>query len=328
MHKGGIYNDMARHGTKIFFALCIVLALFLAVFASQGALQVMESAKASDAQAENAFVSSDILAESSDPALKAGFVPHKALYDIKLSGKKSGSQIVNIAGQMMYEWESGCQGWTANHKFNLIYEYADSPPMRITSDFSTYELFDGGSFNFVAQRKRDGEIFEELRGNAKLVENGAGEIAFRVPPDVTYELPAGSLFPMQHTLAVQENIRAGKKFFNATIFDGSDQDGPVEINAFIGGKELDGAKIAPKGDEIDAALLDTKAQEVRLAFFPLSNQEAGAEYEMSLVFHENGIISDMNVDYNDFSVTQKLVALEAKPLGDLCGAGKEGAESN
>jgi hypothetical protein len=229
---------------------------------------------------------------------------------------------------MMYEWESGCQGWTSNHKFDLIYEYADSPPMRITSDFSTYEPFDGGNFNFVAQRKRDGELFEELRGDATLKGDGAGEISFRVPPDVTYELPAGSLFPMQHTLAVHENIRAGKKFFNATIFDGSDQDGPVEINAFIGGKELDGAKVAPKGDMIDATLLDTKAQEVRLAFFPLSNQEAGAEYEMSLIFHDNGIISDMNVDYDDFSVTQKLVALEAKPITDLCEPEKDAAESN
>jgi hypothetical protein len=31
---------------------------------------------------------------------------------------------------------------------------------------------------------------------------------------------------------------------------------------------------------------------------------------MSLVFHENGLISDMLIEYDDFSVTQKLVALE------------------
>ena len=216
---------MARHGTKIFFALCVVIALLLALFASQGASQILETAKTAGAEggaeksAQNAFIAPDILAETNDPALQAGFVPHKALYDIKLSGKKSGSQIVNIAGQMMYEWESGCQGWTSNHKFNLTYEYADSPPMRITSDFSTFEPFDGSNFNFVAQRKRDGELFEELLGNATLGEEGAGQITFRMPPDTTYDLPAGSMFPMRHTLAVQDNIRAGKKFFNATTFN-------------------------------------------------------------------------------------------------------------
>ena len=31
-------------------------------------------------------------------------VPHKALYDIKMVSKDSGSQILNISGQMFYEW--------------------------------------------------------------------------------------------------------------------------------------------------------------------------------------------------------------------------------
>ena len=311
---------MTRHGTKIFFALCILIVFLLAVFASQGASQMLEAVKSKGEEGgvTQAFITPEIKSITKDPAIQAGFVPHKALYDIKLSGKKSGSQIVNITGQMMYEWETGCQGWTSNHKFNLIYEYADSPPMRITSDFSTYELFDGSSFDFYSQRKRDGETFELLRGHANIGEGEAGDIIYKVPPDLTYDLPAGSLFPMRHTLAVQDNIHAGKKFFNATIFDGSDQDGPVEINAFIGGKEIAGADVAPKGKEIDASLLDTKAHEVRLAFFPLSGQEASADYEMSLIFHENGIISDMDVDYHDFSVSQKLVALESKPVTDLC----------
>jgi len=311
---------MARHSTKIFFALCFVIALLLALFASQGASQMLESNKFAGAQsnAHNVRIAPEIIAQTNDPALQAGFVPHKALYDIKLSGKKSGSQIVNIAGQMMYEWESGCQGWTSNHKFNLIYEYADSPPMRITSDFSTYEPFDGGSFNFAAQRKRNGEIFEELRGDAQIAKEGTGNITFRLPPDINYDLPAGALFPMRHTLAVLENIRAGKKFFNAIIFDGSDQDGPVEINAFIGGKDVGEAYSIPDREEIDGSLLNTNAHKVRLAFFPLSKQETAADYEMSLIFHDNGIISDMSVDYQDFSVTQKLTALESKPVMSIC----------
>ena len=31
---------------------------------------------------------------------------------------------------------------------------------------------------------------------------------------------------------------------------------------------------------------------------------------MTLLFHDNGIISDMEIDYQDFSVSQTLVALE------------------
>jgi hypothetical protein len=33
--------------------------------------------------------------------------------------------------------------------------------------------------------------------------------------------------------------------------------------------------------------------------------------------HENGVISDMLIEYDDFSVTQKLIALE--PVKSTCG---------
>ena len=46
-----------------------------------------------------------------------------------------------------------------------------------------------------------------------------------------------------------------------------------------------------------------------------------------LIFHENGVISDMYVDYGNFSVTQKLTAIE--PLGDACDAqGKKDMKLN
>jgi hypothetical protein len=34
---------------------------------------------------------------------------------------------------------------------------------------------------------------------------------------------------------------------------------------------------------------------------------------MGMVFHENGIISDMTIEYDDFTVKQKLVSLEKLP---------------
>ena len=73
--------------------------------------------------------------------------PHKALYDINLVATRSGSQVVNISGKMFYEWAPTCDAWITDHRFSLFYEYADSPAMRVTSDFSTFETFDGTGFN-------------------------------------------------------------------------------------------------------------------------------------------------------------------------------------
>ena len=82
------------------------------------------------------------------------------------------------------------------------------------------------------------------------------------------------------------------------------------------------AAIVPASPKIDPALLKTKAWNVRMAFFTPDKNQADPDYEMNAVFHENGIISDMLIDYNDFSVTQKLAALEKLPP-DECKGGKQ-----
>lgn len=250
-----------------------------------------------------------------DAAKEAGFAAHKALYDIKLSGTKSGSQIINISGQMFYEWQSTCDAWTSDHRFNLFYEYADSPAMQITSDFSTYESFDGKTMNFTSLRRRDGQLFEELRGQALLTDEGKGEAVYSLPKDLVFDMPGGTLFPMGHSLHVLDSIRNGKKFYKAVIFDGSDEDGPVEINTFIG-KEVAIPDSLTSSGKVDKALISSPARTVRLAFFPLNDVSSTSDYEMTIVFHENGIISDMAIEYEDFSVSQKLVALE--PLASSC----------
>ena len=247
--------------------------------------------------------------QSSGHEKYAGFAPHKALYDIKLAGTKSGSQIVNISGQMLYEWQPTCEAWVSNHRFNIVYEYADTPPLNITSDFSTYESYDGSSLDFTSQRKRNGELFEELRGRAEIESGKAGTANFTIPEGLKHELPVGTMFPIRHTYEVAKKVAEGEKFFNAVIYDGSDEDGPVEVNSFIG-KEVNALARIKESPNLDMALINTPAHSVRLAFFPLNAPEASSDYEMDLVFHENGVISDMIIDYDDFSVSQRLTAIE------------------
>ncbi len=251
-----------------------------------------------------------------DPAREAGFIPHKALYDIYLSSKKSSAKVANIHGKMVYEWQPSCDAWVSSHHFDVTYEYAETPPMRITSDFSTYESFDGKGFNFTSQRKREGLVFEELRGNVVAQDTDyPNEAVYSIPEDLVFELPEGTLFPMAHTLDVLDKIKGGQKFYNATMFDGSDEEGPVDINSFIGKS----ASFTPDEEykkHIDTTLVENEAWKLRLAFFPLSSFEETSDYEMSVIFHENGVISDMEIEYDDFSVVQKLVAIEK--LGSNC----------
>lgn len=234
--------------------------------------------------------------------------PHRALYDIKLVATHSGSQILNISGKMFYEWKPSCEAWITDHRFNLFYEYADSPGMNITSDFSTFENFSGDDFNFTSRRKRDGELYQELRGHAS-VAGDAPAAVFSVPEGLTYDLTPETLFPMGHTMEMIRQARQGNKFFSAAVFDGSDEEGPVEINTFIGAPVNAMAVLKPSPN-LDMSLVNTPAWKVRMAVFPQSDPAASSDYEMSMVFHDNGVISDMLIEYDNFSVTQKLVAIE------------------
>lgn len=233
--------------------------------------------------------------------------PHKALYDIILVSRSSGSQIANIRGEMYYETNRTCEAWVTDHRFNLTYEYADSPAMRIKSDFSTYEYFDGNEFHFSTRRHRDGQLYEEFRGAAE-TDEGFKKARFNIPHGTRYDLKRETLYPMAHTVELAEKALAGKKFYKAVIFDGSDSDGPVEINSFIGSMVEQEDFI--QGEKIDSDLLGASAWNVRMAAFPLEESGSFADYEMSMVFHQNGIVSDMVIDYDNFSVRQKLVALE------------------
>jgi hypothetical protein len=250
-------------------------------------------------------------------AIAKGLAPHKAVYDVDLVATHSGSQIINIRGKMTYEWKPGCDAWITDHRFQLSYDYADAAAMKIVSDFSTYETLDGKDFDFTSRRKRDGEMYQDIRGHAKVGEKG-GEAVYSRPADLKYELSKGALFPMGHTLELISHAKAGDKFYSAEVFDGSDEDGPIEINSFIGKQAT--VKAPEKGSKVDGSLLTGPAWNVRMAVFPVKDQEEESDYEMSLVFHENGIISDMLIEYDDFSVKQKLVSLEKIPA-ESCESG-------
>lgn len=248
-------------------------------------------------------------------ASPGGLVPHKAVYDIDLVATHGGAQIINISGKMSYEWKPSCEAWVTDHAFELFYEYADSPGMRINSDFSTYETFDGKQFSFTSRRSRDGEAYQEIRGSAR-GGDGKGSADYTMPENLSHDLLPGTLFPMGHTIKLINHARAGDRFYLAQVFDGSDEEGPIEINTFIGGKAKSGAA---KGKSIDESLLKGEAWNMRMAMFPGDSQEEESDYEMDLVFHDNGIISDMLIEYDDFSVSQKLISLEKLPEAACAG---------
>lgn len=312
------------------FSLTVLISLALLGACEQAEQSVAMQSQDNEVKAEQAvnmpeFLPEQLVASLSPKQIEiAGKVtPHKALYDIELLSAKNGSQILDISGQMLYELQPACDGWVTNHHFKLDYQYADGISFSAKSDFSTFEHYDGSELTFLSRRGREGEIMEEIQGRVINSESDGIRVEFQKPQQRVERLSPQTRFPIEHSLMLLQKINEGQRFINDIVFDGSDDILAYEINAFIGESVsedeiraglAEGAEIG----ETDAAILKAPAHRLRMAFFDNAGRVEEPDYEMSFALLENNLVTDMVVEYSDFSVRQSLKAVEALDWPD-CG---------
>lgn len=246
--------------------------------------------------------------------------PHRALYDISLISARSGSQIIDVKGQMMYEFIPDCEGSLTNHQFNMQYFYADQPVTKLKSNFSLYETHDGQELDFITQRKSGNKVFQKFTGHAS---QKSKEVTFASPTQMTQTLSKDALFPTAHTRELIKAIEKSKTTYNAGLFDGSDLEGSTNTFTVIN-KAATPVNAQNLNDTIDSALLQSPAHHLQIAFFPENSDQFAAEYEMSSIFHQNGVMRNIKIAYDDFSIQQELIALEA--LESSCSFQDEGSQ--
>ncbi|MBI1215868.1 MAG: DUF1849 family protein [Alphaproteobacteria bacterium] len=238
---------------------------------------------------------------------------HKALYKFKMVSVHSGAGVTGIDGEMYYEQNDDCDAWTSEHRFTMEYQYPERPPVDNTSHYVSFEAKDKSAFYFNSERRENGRLSEQLRGAIVKGKDGAAKADYSRPEGLSYALPKGYMLPTQQTNETIRHAEKGDRFFDAIIFDGTDADGPVDINTYIG-KKLTPAEIkalSAGNKNIDASLLSPNAWHMRVAVFPLKDKDAmEPAYEMNMILHDNGVVSHALVDYGLFKVDQTLVGLE------------------
>ncbi|MEZ0225100.1 MAG: DUF1849 family protein [Alphaproteobacteria bacterium] len=241
---------------------------------------------------------------------------HRALYDFKMVSVQTGAGITDISGRMYYEQDDDCDAWTTEHRFRVKYQYSERRPVQNTSRYVAFESKDLSQFYFSSERAEDGATTEQLRGSVAKDADGTAKADYARPGNLSYKLPKGYMLPTQQTNEVIRHARKGENIFNVVMFDGTDADGPVEVNTYIGKKVTpeEIKAIAAKNPKIDASLLTPEAWHVRMAVFPLKERDdMSASYEMDMILHDNGVVSYSLVDYRSFRVEQKLLAIEKIP---------------
>ena len=234
---------------------------------------------------------------------------HRAVYHLGLARADSASGIVGARGLLVMEWINVCDGYAFTQRIRNELHQTDD---KYTADLivSTWEASKGDSFRFNSRHIVNDKTVKETRGLSTLSE--AKRVArFEKPEQRAIVLSAGTMFPTQYALHLIDRATLGEKFVQVPVFDGSSVDGLQRTSAVIirdlppGSYEGSGA----------AVLGPLRSWRVQVAYFKYSDlaSDSQPEYEITYRLFENGVSTDVVLDYGDFALKGALKQLEALP---------------
>jgi len=231
---------------------------------------------------------------------RADMVPHQAIYNMSLSSNSPSSRFNGLSGAAVSVVERTCEGWVINEQIVMTMLTVAGGAIEREMQFKARESLDGNEYVFESNSVTNGEP-KKFSGTARRKADGAAEAEFVTPRPFEMPLPGGTRFYVATTRWLLELAKSGQRAGETFSFDGTDDEGPQKVTAFIlpdsiGGEGLSG----------DKTLLDRKAWQVRMAFFKIGDQASAPEFEISLRLLENGVITHFELIFDDLIVNQIL----------------------
>jgi len=246
------------------------------------------------------------------PASAAGdnivLVPHRAVYEMSLANARGGSGITAVTGRMVYELTgSVCEGYTQNMRF--VTQMINQSGNAILTDLrsTTWEEANGKRFRFNSSQFRDEKATDVTAGDAARPGTADGNVKVELtkPAKKDLSLPARVYFPVQHSIALLENAKAGKSIFRADLYDGSEKGEKVyDTISIIGRRKAPGSNRTLPAVKNAGQLDALPAWPVSIGYFEPGSDKADAvpAYELTFLFFANGVSRKLFIDYGEFAV--------------------------
>jgi hypothetical protein len=247
------------------------------------------------------------------PAPASELVPHRAFYRLSLATLGSDSEVSDVQGGIGYEISDGCDGWIVEQQYAMRILWSNGTETDSSDTFVSWESKDGLEYRFNAKKFRNGEQYKLINGRAELEsKGGAGMARFDEPENSKIPLPAGTVFPTEHTIILLQEALNGKKFDRHMVFDGSDVEGASATSTVILNR-----KPAGDGGVLEAPLGPHPVWPMKLAFYAAEGQagpgEELPEFELSMDIQENGIAASLVLIFDGFSLNGTLESIERLP---------------
>ncbi len=246
---------------------------------------------------------------------QAVLAPHRAVYRLMLGETGAGSNVSDIRGQLVYDFQgSVCLGYTLNTR--LVTEVFDRDGKPSVSDIrsESWEDANGEHFRFATSQFADGKLAESTKGTAHRQPQHPDTVTVRLekPQRASITLTGNILFPTQHSLHLLKAAMAGLPRLQADIYDGSEKGAKVyETTSLIGGPlELSANSQLPSVKNSDA-LDAVPSWPVVVSYYDQTPKKDGLPaYEISFRMYSNGVSRKLKLDYGTFSLDGELSSIE------------------
>jgi len=231
--------------------------------------------------------------------------PHLGVYELRLIEARDNVGIEAVRGRLVIEITDSCDGYAQTQRMLLRILNARGDEITSDSNHTTWESRDGTTIRFNARNEINGKVSDIFSGRAQLEGKGlAGAITFAKPNDLDLALAAGTIFPTEHFFDLIDAGLAGEATLSRRLYDGSGPRGIYDTVArLMSGSDGDAAQ------EHDL-LQDVASWRVRLAYFMPEDRTGVPEYEVGFRLFENGVATELFLDYQNFTLSGTLSRLE------------------
>ena len=252
------------------------------------------------------LVAAGLLAAAATPAAAAApvadLLSHRAAYRLSLDDADAGSGLSRVRGGLVLEWRAACEGWLSQQRLGFVAEMDGGPGFTYDVRFSSWESLDNTQLRFTVRSFDGPTMQEEFRGLATLAGPGdSGTAHYVLPEPEEVALPAGTIFPTAHVADIIAAARAGERIISRQVFDGSGEDALTRATAVIGAARTAALLVGGEAEP---------SWPVSIAYFAADGEDVLPQFEIAFDLSAGGVLSNVRLDYGDFTLRAELEKLE------------------
>jgi hypothetical protein len=227
---------------------------------------------------------------------QADLLPHRVIYSLDLG---SGSSLTGGSGLMTFEIKDVCDGWAMDLKAEIALAGEDGQIHRLGWSQVSWEAKDGKRYRYFTRELSDDQETARRRGEARRESaSGPANVVADLPEQAEFTLPAGTLFPVQHTEALIKGDAAGEAYVLANLFDGSIGNSAVEVGTALGQGSLEWKAPGKAFPDLNGL----RSFPAALAFYIGNTAEGVPDTEQSMRLFSNGVVGSLTFTLGDLKV--------------------------